>query len=94
MCVSSVAWLYNDLETVRRMARLATEVTHNHPEGTKTAEAVASAIYLTCTGSIAEGYYGAPEELKAKCRDYLPELLLQVLMRFENLQLKKCDNEN
>ena len=44
MRVSSVAWLYNDLETVRRMARLSAEVTHNHPEGIKGAEAVSAAI--------------------------------------------------
>lgn len=50
MRVSSVAWLYNDIETVRHMARLSAEVTHNHPEGIKGAEAVASAIYLARTG--------------------------------------------
>ena len=51
MRVSSVAWLYDDLETVRRMARLSAEVTHNHPEGIKGAEATASAIVLARTGS-------------------------------------------
>ena len=51
MRVSSVGWLYNDLETVRRMARFSAEVTHNHPEGIKGAEAVASAIFLARTGS-------------------------------------------
>jgi len=50
MRVSSVAWLYDDLETVRRMARLSAEVTHNHPEGIKGAEATASAIFLGRTG--------------------------------------------
>ena len=51
MRVSSVAWLYHDLDTVRRMARLSAEVTHNHPEGIKGAEATASAIFLARTGS-------------------------------------------
>ena len=51
MRVSSVAWLYDDLDTIRRMARLSAEVTHNHPEGIKGAEATASAIFLACTGS-------------------------------------------
>ena len=51
MRVSSVAWIYNDLETVRSMARLSAEVSHNHPEGIKGAEATASAIYLARTGS-------------------------------------------
>ena len=50
MRVSAVAWLFNDLDTVRRMARLSAEVTHNHPEGIKGAEATASAIFLGRTG--------------------------------------------
>ena len=50
MRVSSIAWLYNDLDTVRRMARLSAEVTHNHPEGIKGAEATAAAIFLGRTG--------------------------------------------
>lgn len=51
MRVSSVAWLYDDLDTVRRIARLSAEVTHNHPEGIKGAEATASAIFLARSGS-------------------------------------------
>ena len=51
MRVSSAAWLYNDIETVRSMARLSAEVSHNHPEGIKGAEATASAIFLARTGS-------------------------------------------
>ena len=50
MRVSAAAWLYNDLDTVRSMARLSAEVTHNHPEGIKGAEATASAIFLARTG--------------------------------------------
>lgn len=162
MRVSSVGWLYNDLEQVRRMARLSAEVTHNHPEGIKGAEATASAIFLartgstkaeiktyieenfhydlsrTCdeirpdyhhvescqetvpeaitaflegesfedvirtavslggdcdtlaciAGSIAEAFYGVPEELKAECRKRLPEDLLKVLQRFDNVVCK------
>ena len=158
MRVSAAAWLYEDLETVRRVARLSAAVTHNHPEGIKGAEAVASAIFLArtgcskakikesiektfqyvldCTcdeirpdyhhvescmetvpeavtaflegrdfedvirtavslggdcdtltaiaGSIAEGYYGIPEELSLVCRKYLPSDLLCVLERFES----------
>ena len=167
MRVSSVGWLYNDLDTVRRMARLSAEVTHNHPEGIKGAEAVASAIFLartgstkaeirtyieenfrydlsrtcdeirpyyyhvescqetvpeaitaflegndfedvirtavslggdcdtlTCiAGSIAEAFYGVPDELKAACRKRLPEHLLNVLLRFD-AQLQQADREN
>jgi len=158
MRVSSVGWLYKDLETVRRMAKLSAEVTHNHPEGIKGAEAVASAIFLartgsakaeikayieenfhydlsrtcdeirptyyhvescqetvpeaitaflegqsfedvirtavslggdcdtlTCiAGSMAEAFYGVPEELKTECRKRLPEDLLAVLQQFDS----------
>lgn len=50
MRVSSVAWLYHDMDSVRRAARLSAEVTHNHPEGIKGAEATAAAIFLARTG--------------------------------------------
>lgn len=157
MRVSAAAWLFDDLTLVRRMARLSAEVTHNHPEGIKGAEATACAIFLardgsskeeirdfietifdydlsrtcdeirpgyhhvescqetvpeaitaflegesfedvirtavslggdcdtlTCiAGSIAEGFYGVPEELKRECRSRLPESLLQILNRFD-----------
>jgi len=156
MRVSSVAWLYDDIDTVRAMARLSAEVTHNHKEGIKGAEAVASAIFLaragstkeqirnyieaefdyglcrTCdeirpsyhhvescqetvpeaitaflegesfedvirtavslggdcdtltaiAGSMAEGFYGVPEDLKEECRQRLPADMLEVLTRF------------
>lgn len=157
MRVSSIAWLYNDIDAVRHAAKLSAEVTHNHPEGIKGAEATASAIFLartghskskikeyiehefgyelnrtcdeirpgyfhieTCmgtvpeaitaflegdnfedvirtavslggdcdtltaiAGSIAEGFYGVPDELKEECYKRLPEPLLEVLQAFE-----------
>lgn len=46
MRVSSVGWLYDTLERTREVARLTAEVTHNHPEGIKGAEATASAIFM------------------------------------------------
>ena len=155
MRVSSVAWLYNDIDTVRRIARLSAEVTHNHPEGVKGAEATASAIFLgrtghckaeikayienefhynlsrtcdeirpsyyhvescqetvpeaitaflesesfedvirtavslggdcdtlTCiAGSIAEGFYGVPTELKQECKNRIPKQFVDILSR-------------
>ena len=62
MRVSPAAWLFDDLDTVRRMARLSAEVTHNHPEGIKGAEATASAIFLARTGCT-----------KAQIRAYIEE---------------------
>ena len=157
MRVSAVAWLFDDLGTVRKMARWSAEVTHDHPEGIKGAEATACAIFLartgstkeeirdfvetifdydlsrtcdqirpgyhhveTCqetvpeaitaflegesfedvirtavslggdcdtltaiAGSIAEGFYGVPEELQAECRARLDDTMGAILARFE-----------
>jgi len=157
MRVSSAGWLFEDLNTVLNMARLSAEVSHNHPEGIKGAQATAAAIFLartgstkadiktyitktfgydlsrscdeirpgychkascqetvpeaitaflegssfedvirtavslggdcdtlTCiAGSMAEGFYGVPEELKEICRNCLPDDLREVLARFE-----------
>lgn len=156
MRTSSAAWIFSDIETVRKMAALQAAVTHNHPEGIKGAEALSSAIYLartggskdeirqyvteefgydlsrTCdeirptyefdvscqgsvpeaiiaflegegfedvvrtavslggdsdtigamAGSIAEAFYGVPDELKQKCEEFLPEDLRTVLIKF------------
>lgn len=54
MRVSPVGWLYDSLEETRRIARLTAEVTHNHPEGIKGAEAVASAIFMARKGESKE----------------------------------------
>lgn len=54
MRVSAVAWLYDDLDSVLQAARISAEVTHNHPEGIKGAQATACAIYLARTGSSKE----------------------------------------
>ena len=46
MRVSAAGWLYSSLETTRKVARWTAEVTHNHPEGIKGAEAVAGAVFM------------------------------------------------
>ena len=46
MRVSACGWFCNSLTQAQEQARKVTEVTHNHPEGIKGAEAVTSAIYL------------------------------------------------
>ena len=51
MRVSAAGWLHDTLEETRHIARLTAEVTHNHPEGIKGAEAAASAIYMARTGA-------------------------------------------
>ncbi len=54
MRVSAAGWLYDDLATTRQMARWTAEVTHNHPEGVKGAEATASTIFLARKGASKE----------------------------------------
>ena len=50
MRVSSVGWLFDTIDDTRKYARLSAEVTHNHPEGIKGAEATASAIFMARNG--------------------------------------------
>ena len=57
MRVAAVGWLFDDLDTTRKVARWTAEVTHNHPEGIKGAEATVSAIFMARTG-------GSKEEIK------------------------------
>ncbi len=54
MRVSSVGWLYNTLEKTREVARWTAEVSHNHPEGIKGAEATASVIFMAREGASKE----------------------------------------
>ena len=51
MRVSSAGWLYDDIDTTRKIAAITADVTHNHLEGIKGAEATASAIFLARNGS-------------------------------------------
>lgn len=50
MRVSPVAWYFDSIEDVRKYARMQADVTHNHPEGERGAEAVASAVFWARTG--------------------------------------------
>ena len=50
MRVSPVGWAFHDLDTVLEQASRTAEVTHNHPEGIKGAQAVAGAVYLARSG--------------------------------------------
>lgn len=54
MRVSAISWLYDNIDDVRHVARLSAEVTHNHPEGIKGAESVASTIFLARQGKSKE----------------------------------------
>lgn len=54
MRVSAVGWLYDSLEKTRTVTKATANVTHNHPEGIKGAEATASAIFMARNGSSKE----------------------------------------
>ena len=50
MRVSPIGWYCENLEDVLTEAKKSAEVTHNHPEGIKGAQAAASAVYLARIG--------------------------------------------
>lgn len=50
MRVSACGFVANSLEEVKQLSKAVTEVTHNHPEGLKGAEATAVAIFLARSG--------------------------------------------
>ena len=51
MRVSACGWVTNSIDEAILLSKKVTEVTHNHPEGIKGAEATVVAIYLARTGS-------------------------------------------
>jgi len=65
MRVSPCGFFGKSVEEVKELSRIVTEVTHNHPEGIKGAEATAVAVFLARTGKkipeikkyISDNYY-------------------------------------
>ena len=60
MRASAVGFAFNDIETVMEVAKQSAEVTHNHPEGIKGAQATATAIFLA-----------RQEKSKQEIKDYI-----------------------
>ena len=54
MRVSACGFVANSLEEAKQLSKTVTEVTHNHPEGIKGAEATVVAIYMARSGSSIE----------------------------------------
>lgn len=50
MRVSPIGWMFDTLDDVMKYAKISAEVTHNHPEGIKGAQAIASCVYLARQG--------------------------------------------
>ena len=68
MRISPVAWVANSEEEVKVLSKAVTEITHNHPEGIKGAEAVAIAIYLAL-------HDVSKEKIRERMiKDYYPEI--------------------
>ena len=68
MRISPVGWIADNEKEVKLLSKAVTEITHNHPEGIKGAEAVAMCIYLARNGA-------SKEEIKERMvNDYYPEI--------------------
>lgn len=68
MRISPVGWIAKSVDEVKTLSRIVSEVTHNHPEGLKGAEAIALCIYYALHGF-------SKEEIKdVMVRDYYPEI--------------------
>lgn len=62
MRVSPVAYAEHTLEDVERLAKWSAEVTHDHPEGIRGAQAIAAAIFLAKEGKSKEEIRAYVEE--------------------------------
>ena len=68
MRISPVGWMAKSEDEVKKLSKIVTEITHNHPEGIKGAESIAMCIYLALHGA-------TKDEIKDKMiKDYYPEI--------------------
>ena len=77
MRASACGWLAQSVEDALDLGRRSAMITHNHPEGIKGAQAVATAIYLARTGSTKEEIYQYIEstfgyDISRDCDDIRP----------------------
>ena len=54
MRISPVGWVANSIEEVKLLAKYLTEISHNHPEAIKGAEALAMCVFLARNGKSKE----------------------------------------
>jgi ADP-ribosylglycohydrolase len=86
MRVSSVAWLFDDLDAVERFAQISAEVTHNHPEGIKGAQATASAIFMARQGETQAAIKRYIEERYGYDLNRTPEMIRPGYVHVETCQ--------
>lgn len=60
MRVSAVGCTYTTLSEVLQVAKKSAEVTHNHPEGIKGAQATATAVFLAKDGATKQDINSSP----------------------------------
>ncbi len=71
--VAPVGWVSDTLEETEHIAKLTAEITHDHPEGVKGAQAVAAAIWMARIGK-------SKEEIRAYMEQkYYPEAFQKCL---------------
>lgn len=80
MRVSPVGWLFDTLEETVNVARQTAEITHNHPEGIKGAQAVALCIFLARNGKSKESIKDSIQmlfeyDLERTCDEIRPDYL-------------------
>ena len=67
MRISPVGWIAESEDDVKELSKIVTEVSHNHPEGIKGAEAVAMAVYLARIGK-------DKDYIRLRMQEYYPQL--------------------
>ena len=75
MRVSAAGWLFDTLDKTLEMAKVTAEVTHNHPEGIKGAQATAAVIFLARTCDEIRPTYHHVET----CQETVPEAIIAFL---------------
>ena len=74
MRISPVGFVAKSIEEAKMLSKTVTEVTHNHPEGLKGAEAISVAIYMARTGKSKEEIKQCMQENYYKCDKTVEEL--------------------
>lgn len=77
MRVSPVGWAFDTLEETLEAAKQSAEITHNHPEGIKGAQATAACIFMARTGKNKQEIKGYVEtkfgyDLSRTCNEIRP----------------------
>jgi ADP-ribosyl-[dinitrogen reductase] hydrolase len=87
MRVSPVGYAFDDEETVLKEAQRSAEVTHNHPEGIKGAQATALAIFLARKGFTKDSIRKA---IKARFDDYDLDRTCDEIRPLYSIQTPSC----